>query len=805
LIQVRSLQKLDIDPVWLLRIFTLIPAVLVILAGAGAIWIYLFVLSLLPDTKAQIDLGGLSGEVRVVRDSYGVPAIMGDKSEDVATVFGYVMAQDRLWQMDYLRRAGQGRLAEILGPDYLDSDHFIRILKTGRKPDKPSDPREQKWLEQFVAGINRYMALHSKKLPVEFSLLEYRPEPFSTEDIDSILVALAIESSPAFKVDPLVTQITAKLGKEAAGRLLPRSPSAPEPLIVSDLIGLDLKGPLFSKNAGSIAGYPALKGGCAWSVGQTQSRSGRAMSACAIYQSLTAPGFWYKASLQSQDLHLSGAFIPGAPIALAGSNDKISWGCAPAPADDADLFLDVIDSDSPKAYWKTDRWKKLERRQETYLIKGGSQATKDILLSETGPLVSAGAKNRAVSLRWVGREGSNLLSALFKLNRAHKAGEVKDSLRSLISPCLNVVWACEDGSFGSQLAGRVPIRAPESDGITPMPAWTGAHDWRGFIPFNDLPSKKNTQAGYAVVTDSCPGGNDFPVFMGSYWSDDSKTDRIGYMLGQTQEHSKESFQKIQNDSMSTTAKDIVPELLKSIRTGGTAPQEEAAKILSSWDYQMNRESPGAAVFGLVYQALVEELFLSRLGEELFNRFAANHSFNVMAIRKLALQKDMTPAEKQALFARSFQKAVERGATLMGAEPGKWKWGAIHETEFRHPIAAKSRFLEGVYDVGPISLSGAWDTVNFSGWSFAGPFKTVEGVSLREINDMTEPPQGFGITYMGSSAHFFSSHYKDITAPWLAGRMHRDPGFANDPGKDGANSVLFKPASGKASLKSAENR
>ena len=295
------------------------------------------------------------------------------------------------------------------------------------------------------------------------------------------------------------------------------------------------------------------------------------------------------------------------------------------------------------------------------------------------------------------------------------------------------------------------------------------------------------------------------MFMGSYWSDDAKSDRIAYMLSQTQEHSKESFQRIQNDALSTTAKDLMPDLLQSIGTKGLPPADEAAKILSSWDCQMNSESPGAAIFAMTYQALVEELFFKPLGEDLFKQFAENHGLNTMAVRKLVRQKDMPPAEKRDLLSRSFQRAIEYGISHMGNAPKKWKWGDIHEAEFRHPIATKSRFLEGVYNVGPISLSGGWDTINYSGWSFAGPFRTVEGVSLREVRDMTEPPQGFGITYMGSSAHFFSGHYKDLTTPWLAGRMYRDPAITNDPGKDGANSVLFRPASGKGLLKSASNR
>jgi len=177
LISAKALLKMDMDPVRLLRIFTVIPVVLILLAGAGALWIYFFVHSLLPQGQSLVETPGLTAEVKVVRDRNGVPGIIAEREEDLALVLGYVMAQDRLWQMDYLRRAGSGRLAEIFGRQYLDGDHLMRMVRAGRPPDdylSSLDERERRWLDQFVQGINRYIASRSEKLPVEFSLLEYQ-------------------------------------------------------------------------------------------------------------------------------------------------------------------------------------------------------------------------------------------------------------------------------------------------------------------------------------------------------------------------------------------------------------------------------------------------------------------------------------------------------------------------------------------------------------------------------------------------------------------------------------------------------
>src|SRR5208283_45713 len=446
--------------------------------------------SLLPDSEALVQTPGLIADVRVLRDQSGVPGIIGENEDDVAMVLGYVMAQDRLWQMDYLRKAGQGRLAEILGADYLDGDHLMRTVRARRLSEDARErlgESERRWLEKFVQGINKYISAHARKLPVEFSLLDYRPAPFSPQDASSILAGLAWESSVAARVDPILTRLVARLGKDRALQLFPTDPGASAAFVAADLGRWDPNGILFPRpGSGRIFDrVPGLRGGCVWTVGSGRSQSGKPMAACTIYQTLAAPGFWYKARLAAGDFHLSGTFIPGVPAAIAGTNDYLGWGCVPALVDDADLFVERLESDTPKSYWRVDRWRKMEEQTENYRIKGGSVATRVIRMTETGPLVSEIDKGRALSLRWTGREGLGLFPALYSLNRARNRAELEKSLSVLIAPCLNVAWADREADFGIQFAGKVPLRPPGSDGILPMPAWTGIHDWGGFVPFKE--------------------------------------------------------------------------------------------------------------------------------------------------------------------------------------------------------------------------------------------------------------------------------------------------------------------------------
>jgi penicillin G amidase len=803
LISIKDLLKIDFDPDFLMRFFTVAPVLLILLAGAGALWVYFFTLSLLPVGESLVETPGLSADVKVIRDAKGIPSIIGENEEDVAFVLGYVMAQDRLWQMDYFRRAGQGRLAEILGSDYLDGDHLMRTVRASmRAKEYPGTlaEHEKRWLEKFVQGINRYIAAHAKKLPVEFSFLDYRPEPFSTEDIMSICLAFAWDSSPAVRIDPIMTRILGRLGKDRAMELWPTDPAAFPGVVSSDLLGWEPKGLLFpSPDALNILGrVPGFRGGCLWSCGPERSRSGKPIVCSSVYQPLSAPGFWYRAHLVAGDFCLSGAFIPGVPAALVGNNRRLAWGSISSTVDDADLFIQKLDPETTQRYWRIDRWNKIEERNERYRVRGGSSVNRVARWTETGPMVSDLHNYAALSLRWTALDGLGLVPALLRMNRAANGEEVKSALKPLVAPCMDVAWADDQGHWGIQSAGRIPIRSTYSDGIVPQPAWTGVHDWLGHVPFDELPAVTDPPTGPAIATDNRPGGERYPYFVSCYWSDADKTSRIMQVLGDNQQWRRELFEKLQSDSFSPLARDLTPILLKTLdaQTKKTGIEEEAAKLLGSWDFQMTKGSPAAAAFGLWLQTLLRDLFRNPLGDPLYEEFVGSGPLGLRMVKKIFLQGEkewLDGVSPEQTLTTSFQKAITRGKRLMGGDPGRWKWGGIHAVTFAHPLTLRSRFMEFLYEVGPVSVSGSADAINFAGGSSLHPFKVVEGVSLRQISDLTDPPQIFAASPMGISAHFFSTHYKDQMRAWEDGRSFYDPVQLADVGKNDLGAMFFRPS------------
>ncbi|MEW6349569.1 MAG: penicillin acylase family protein [Thermodesulfobacteriota bacterium] len=796
----QAIRRLDLDPSLLLKIFTVIPVVLIFLAGAGTLWIYFFVLSLLPESQAGVDMPGLSADVQVVRDKNGVPGIIGNTEEDLALVLGYVMAQDRLWQMDFLRRASQGRLAEILGARYLPGDHLARTLRVAMADKRPADQtteRQNLWLDHFVRGVNRFISTHARKLPVEFSILEYRPEPFTVEDVHGILMAVATESSPALRIDPVLARLSGRLGEDRIRALRPGDPAAPQPLVISGLKGWDPEGPLFRRAVEGVEPVraPALRGGCAWAIRGEDTREGKGLAAWLVYQALTAPGFWYRARMTTEGFHLSGAFIPGVPVAVVGNNAQISWGCLTVPADDADLYVEELDANKPTGYWRHDHWVKLKEVQERFRVRGGSSGYLPVRLTREGPLVSEASDGKAFSLRWTGFGGLGAFPALHALNRARGGADVTEAMSRLAAPCMTAIWAAQSGEFGMRSAGRIPIRPPESDGVVPMPAWTGVHDWQGFVPYDELPQSGSAGRELVVSTDGRLGGADYPYLVSCYWDGPGREGRLRTLLRTGDKLDREGFQKIVADSVSTMAEELAPLLIRAAEATSRKHevQRKAIRLLHGWDCRMAADSAPAAVFGLFHQALVEELFSGIMGDQLYGAFVGCPALASRMVRRIFVERhadwleSTTPEE---MLCRSFERAIRRGESAMGSDPAKWKWGNVHKVVFPHPIAARSRFLELLYQVGPVTTAGFGDSLAYARWGSAGG-RLSEGISFAQIADTGQPPSVFSMGPLGISGHFFSGHYKDQTQAWLSGKLFRDPVEGADIRRSGMTAVKFK--------------
>lgn len=794
--------KIGLDDFQLERLFTIIPALIVILGGVGVLCLYFSVKSLLPESETEVDIPELRAKVSVTRDVNGVPTIMAESEEDAALVLGYVMAQDRLWQMDYLRRAGEGRLADILGKAYLPRDEVVRLVR--RSPGLAEelshlDPEESLWLDKFVQGINRFIENHKKKYPLEFSFLDYKPQPFSRRDINSIICAVAWDSSVAVRQDPLLNKIAGKFGMPVINELLPLNSVGPKPIIPSELAGWEPKGLLFDnsetiRRQGVNIGF---HGGCSWGIRPERSSAGVAVLCNVVYQNLSAPPFWYRSRLSAGDFLLAGAFIPGVPVALSGANRRFSWASVHVPIDDADLYLEQVNCDDECRYYRPDGWRRCEKIEENFTVSGGARQPITLLRTDTGPIVSNVEKGRAMALRWTGLAGTGLFQCMYHVNRAADSSDLRKAASSQIAPLFEIVWADSAGNIGSQIAGKIPVRPSSSDGVIALPAWTGVHGWHGFVPSQDLPSVTNPPEGYVAGGEGTFAEHFYP-FVSTFFEDIARRqDRVSELLKVNAQQNRENLGGIALDSYSSWAALIVPRIATELEKGSEySPLEtKALEVLKTWNFIMDKDSAGAAVFNLWYDSFLKSLLREMVGDELYQELSGHPQLMAVAAQKKLVRAESSESKDSGvnqLVTKSFHTAISNGRKILGDEPEKWRWGRLHTVEFQHPLAARSGLFGVLFDVGPLPVSGSWDTVKASNWSPTNFFRETSGCSLTQIVEMSPKPVLLSSVPLGNSSHFFSSSYRNQVTIWQKGRLSSCPVMPEEHSLNGYHAIVFAP-------------
>ncbi len=794
--------KIDLDDAQLERLFTIIPALIVILGALGVLWFYFSVMALLPDSESVVNIPELSTKASVTRDLNGVPTIIAASEEDAAVVLGYVMAQDRLWQMDYLRRAGDGRLAEILGKGLLPRDQFMRTIR--RSPGLVNelsrlDERESIWLDRFVQGINRFIENRKGKYPVEFSFFDYKPQSFSRKDVNSIICAVAWDSSVSGRLDPLLNRIAGRFGASVINDLLPLNPLAPRPTLPYELTGWEPKGVLFSQmdllhRQGFTNGF---KGGCGWGVSPDRHTAGTAVIGSVVYQNLSAPSFWYRARISAGDFRLTGAFIPGVPVALSGSNQHMCWSSVHIPVDDADLYIELMDCNSECRYYRADGWRKCEKLEENFTFESGASQTTASLRTDTGPIVSDIEKGRAIALRWTGLAGMGLFPAMYHINRSTNVSELRMAASVHVAPVFQIIWADSSGNIGSQIAGKIPIRPASSDGVIAVPAWTGVHGWHGFVPFQELPAVTNPPEGVILAGEGTFENLSRPFLSTIFQDIASRHNRLYELLGKATELDREYLIRIPLDAYSTWAAKLVPSVVQELEQDSSySPLEaKALSALKSWDFVMDKDSAGAAVFSLWYDSFVSGLLRDKVGDALYHELAGHPELMALMAQNKLTNSGLSGSpdhDLKELMRKSFHVATSTGKKLLGDDFLKWTWGGLHRIEFQHPLAARSGFIGVLFDVGPFSLGGSWDTIKLSGWFPTNSFRQTSGCSLIQLTEMAPKPVLLSSVPLGNSSHFFSSHYKNQIAAWQRGRLSLYAVMPQEDLINGHNVVVFEP-------------
>jgi len=777
------------------RILLAIIVVFILILAGGALTVRRQARQGLPDYDGNIRLTGLRESVTIYRDAFAVPHIYAQNETDLYLATGYVMAQDRLWQMDLIRRATEGRLAEIFGEGLVDTDLFMRALRIPEKSRLVLGRTEEPilaGLRAFSDGVNQYIDGRRGRLPLEFSLLAYAPEKWAPEHSANLIGYMAKDLAYAKDADLLLYRLGQKV--PLAGRryreLLPdlslqKSPAFPDFKLGPAALGAEstlLRG----ARALDALGLTVFAGSNNWAVSGSRSATGRPLLANDMHLLIFAPGIWYQMhQVVEGKLSITGVALPGTPLIIAGHNDRVAWGMTNVMNDDVDFYREKINPANPGEYEFNGAWRAMETRREMILVRKGKPVERTLRFTHRGPVISElkGIKDAALSMRWVGNDLSNELRAVYRLNRAGNWEQFKAAVRDIRALSLNVVYADVDGNIGLCCCAGVPVR---KGGMGIAPGETDEYDWKGYVPFEELPHAYNPPSGMVSSANNKTAGDDYPYYISYFFFPAFRIDRIREMLEEKNKLSVDDFRAMQLDVRSKLVVKTKGDLLAEIRRPSKpeAAEEEARRILESWDGRMTGDSAGALLFDELYAVLLKNLIEDELGPDLYSEYvdsgvlAMDYIENVLADKNAESVDDVrTPGVRETwteVVQKSFREAVASLAAKFGRDAGRWRWDRAHRLMIRHPLASV-RLLDRVFRLsrGPYAVGGSFHTVCPLIYPLSRGGDGDFGASQRHIYSLADWNESLAVIPTGESGIPASPFYGDQTRLFVAGKYHSD--------------------------------
>lgn len=752
-----------------------------------------------PQISGQKRVPELGAQVDIVRDANGIPHIYAKTIADAYFALGFVHAQDRLWQLEMNRRIAAGRVSEILGPDALNTDRFLRTLGVRRNAEKiltnlSSDTRTI--LDAYTKGVNAYLANRSGPLPPEF-LLTAAPAPAPWEPADSIgwQTMMAWDLGGNWTQELLRMRLSQRLSLDQINEFLPPYPGD-NPVKTKDYVQLyrELSGTTEHLTKVSSIAPPSYVDGIGsnnWVVGSALSETGKPLLANDPHLGLSAPALWYFAHLSAPDLNVIGATLPGVPGVVLGRNNRIAWGFTNTAPDVQDLYIERVNPSNPQQYQTPQGWGDFVTRTETIKVKGRADVLIEISESRHGPVITGAlpivgragidTKKYVVAFAWTAlRPDDMTLQAGIKLNRATNWQEFLEAAKDFGAPQQNVVYADVEGNIGFVAPARVPIRKPENDlkGLAPAPGWDSRYDWAGFIPFDQLPRQFNPASQRVVTANDKIVGPDYPYFLTSEWSLPYRARRINNLLDAQPKHSMASFARIQQDDVSLAAQELLPILRKTVPRSDRARQ--ALNILTQWDGKMDVDHPEPLIFNAWMRAASWQIFADELGEDLMKDYWEQRNVHQPMVNVLmdkngqsrwcgdiAKHADAKPQTCGDVLSASLDTALADLEKRYGSDMKKWRWGTAHQAHSEHRPFTKVAPLAWMFDI-QVPTPGDTYTVNVGRYNLRNqknPFANHHAASLRALYDLSDPENSRFIHSTGQSGNVLSPQYRDYVERW----------------------------------------
>ena len=765
-----------------------------------------------PQRAGRLQLDGLQASLEILRDRFGVPHIFAANEADALFGLGFVQAQDRYWQLEFYRRVGSGRLAEVAGPSALAVDRFMRHvgLHHAAAAAWEATPAElQAGLQPYASGVQA--GFEATPLPLEIRLLNYRPEPWRPQDsvLWSKLVAFLL--SPAWEAQITRARVVEAVGLEA---LLAVDPGYPRDGPVQMPPGV----PYGQLSAAIVEGYgevvrrTGLGGAGAsnnWVVDSRHSAAGHALLACDPHLAGFTPPLPYFAHLHCPEFTAAGAGLPGMPGIVWGLNRRIAWGATAGLASTQDVFVEEFDADG-RLYRTPDGWAEVELREERIAVRGHPSETVPVRLTRHGPLISpeiAGLPY-ALALRSTCLDARHSGAAMLALLRAATPDDFRAAVAGLHEYNLTVGYADVDGRVGLQVGGAIPRRRP-GQGWLPAPGWDSAFDWQGLIPPEELPHQFDPPGGRLWSANNPPQPVSQLPYAGEFL-DSYRATRIGEVLAAEERHTPAAARALQVDLLSLSMRRLRDHLLRIEPAG--ADERALLDRLRAWDGVMAPTSVAAAVVAATHCRLLDAVLRAKLGDAVPIYLGQPHplsGLNVIAARTASLLAgllDAAPADwfgplggavdGRAVWTAALTRAFRDGCALLrerlGDDPQRWTWGRCHRLTLRHALG-DAQPLARLFNRGPYPLGGDLNTVCQTGPLSIDPFTPVSNIPvLRLIIELTQPPRAEFVLAGAQADRRDDPGTVDLLADWRHGRTHPLWMERRAVEEDGARTLQLRP-------------
>ncbi|EQB37597.1 hypothetical protein M948_03340 [Virgibacillus sp. CM-4] len=751
--------------------------ILLLTIGSLILFVNAFIGRSVEQVNGTINLPILKEQVQVITDENGVPHIKAANDHDLYVAQGYVQAQYRLFQMEMSRRQASGTLSEVVGEAAIDQDKYFRTLGLRRAATKSYDiysEQAKQVLQYFSDGVNAYVdeAIRTNRLPIEFTLMGIKPEAWTPIDSLTIGKYMAFDLGGHWERQAFNYYLLQNYPENKAYELFPDYPEEKPVIMEEPYVSIP-------ESFDKAIIPPAFNGSNNWVVSGDKTASGLPLLADDPHLGLATPSIWLQMQLESDTNHVSGVIFAGVPGIILGHNDTIAWGVTNTGPDVQQLYLEKQHPERENQFYYEGKWEKATVIEEPIKVKNEETLDYHVVETRHGPIISEFAeesgKDTMLSLRWTALEPTTELEAILEINRASDWSSFEKGLEKFLVPAQNFVFAQKNGTIAYKANGNIPIYQDGTDALLPLPGWEKESEWKGYIPFEQLPRIVNPAKGYIATANNKITTEDYPYHISNVWAQPYRYERIAEVLESSNALTVRDMQDLQMDTKNMQAEEFVPVFLSILRNMNISEKEkQAVNVMKKWDYH----DEATAVQPLIFHHWMNELeaiIYQDIPDNMMDLFGSRGQTTDELIRKSVEGKDAIWVENAGGLQQVVKDALTNSLNKLENDFGKkmngWQWGDYHQVSFRHPLSEINPVLEFFFNnEAPLPVGGSKVT------PMAAAYKTETGIvnhgaSWRFVVDMEEPKKGYHIVGPGQSGHFKSDWYHDQLTDWVHGSYH----------------------------------